>query len=89
MATRNNTTALIRGAVAIGLLLYLPFWFNKRFPSKPEPEQYTLGEGTRITEQDSVKVDRSTEDHIDPLKDPTVDDQLLDAKRDTTEREPE
>ena len=37
MATRNNTSVLIRGAVAIAFLLYLPFWFNKRFQPEPSP----------------------------------------------------
>ena len=89
MATRNNTTALIRAAVAIGLLLYLPFWFNKRFPSTPEPDQYKLGGEAGVAEQDPVKVDRGTQDHIDQPQDPTIDDELLDTNRDPTEREPE
>ncbi len=86
---RNNTTTLIRGAVAIALLLYLPFWFNKRFPSKPKTDQYKLGEETGITEQDSAKVDRSTEDLIEPPKEPTVDDDLRETNRETTEPDAE
>ena len=64
MATRNNTTAIIRVAVAIGLLLYLPFWFNKRFPSTPEPDQYKLGgeAGVPLRTPDSTRVATPVED---------------------------
>ena len=64
----------MQGAVAIALLIYLPFWFNKRFPSTPKTHQYKLGEEVGTIEQDSAKLDRSTDEVIDQTKEPTVDD---------------
>ena len=75
-ASRINTepTAFIQGTLAIALLLYLPCWFNKRFPSTPKTHQYKLGEEVGTIEQDSAKLDRSTDEVIDQTKEPTVDD---------------
>lgn len=85
MVTRNNTTAFIKGAVAIAFLLYLPFWFNKRFPPTPKADEWKLGEEAGIAEQDSATVDRSTEDLIEQPKEPAVDDDLGETNRETTE----
>ena len=83
MATRNNTSVLIRGVVAIAFLLFLPFWFNKRFQPKPKPDQFKLGEEAAVVDQDaglaaqdSAEADRSTDDVMEKPEDPTVDEEV-------------
>ena len=88
MATRNNTSVLIRGAVAIAFLLFLPFWFNKRFQPKPKPDQFKLGEDAAVVDQDaglaaqdSAEADRSTDDIMEKPEDPTVDKEVTDPEQ--------
>ena len=88
MATRNNTSVLIRGAVAIAFLLFLPFWFNKRFQPKPKPDQFKLGEDAAVVDQDaglaaqdSAEADRSTDDVMEKPEDPTVDKEVTDPEQ--------
>ena len=88
MATRNNTSVLIRGAVAIAFLLFLPFWFNKRFQPKPKPDQFKLGEDAAVVDQDaglaaqdSAEADRSTDEVMEKPKDPTVDEEVPDPEQ--------
>ena len=87
MATRNNTSVLIRGVVAIAFLLFLPFWFNKRFQPKPKPGQFKLGEDAAVVDQDaglaaqdSAEADRSTDDVMEKPEDPTVDKKVPDPE---------
>lgn len=93
MATRNNTSVLIRGAVAIAFLLFLPFWFNKRFQPKPKPDQFKLGEDAAVVDQDaglaaqdSAEVDRSTDDVMEKPEDPTVDEEVPDPEQSDPEQ---
>ncbi len=88
MATRNNTSVLIRGAVAIAFLLFLPFWFNKRFQPKPKPDQFKLGEDAAVVDQDaglaaqdSAEADRSTDEVMEKPEDPTVDEEVPDPEQ--------
>ena len=88
MATRNNTSVLIRGVVAIAFLLFLPFWFNKRFQPKPKPDQFKLGEDAAVVDQDaglaaqdSAEADRSTDDVMEKPEDPTVDKEVTDPEQ--------
>ena len=93
MATRNNTSVLIRGAVAIAFLLFLPFWFNKRFQPKPKPDQFKLGEDAAVVDQDaglaaqdSAEADRSTDDVMEKPEDPTVDEEVPDPEQSDPEQ---
>ncbi len=93
MATRNNTSVLIRGAVAIAFLLYLPFWFNKRFQPEPKPDEFKLGEDVAVVDQeaafgarDSPKVERSTDDVMEKPEEPSVDEQVRDPDQLDTEQ---
>ena len=93
MATRNNTSVLIRGVVAIAFLLFLPFWFNKRFQPKPQPDQFKLGEDAAVVDQDaglaaqdSAEVDRSTDDVMEKPEDPTVDEEVPDPEQSDPEQ---
>ena len=93
MATRNNTSVLIRGAVAIAFLLFLPFWFNKRFQPKPKPDQFKLGEDAAVVDQDaglaaqdSAEADRSTDDVMEKPEDPTVDKEVTDPEQSDPEQ---
>lgn len=91
MATRNNTSVLIRGVVAIAFLLFLPFWFNKRFQPKPKPDQFKLGEDAAVVDQDaglaaqdSAEADRSTDEVMEKPEDPTVDEEVPDPEQPDT-----
>ena len=93
MATRNNTSVLIRGVVAIAFLLFLPFWFNKRFQPKPKPDQFKLGEDAAVVDQDaglaaqdSAEADRSTDDVMEKPEDPTVDEEVPDPEQSDPEQ---
>ena len=79
---------MIRGAVAIAFLLFLPFWFNKRFQPKPKPDQFKLVEDAAVVEQDaglaaqdSAEADRSTDDIMEKPEDPTVDKEVTDPEQ--------
>ncbi len=72
MATRNNTTALVRGAVFIAFLVYLPFWFGKRFPPKPETDKYSLGTEATTPGPDTRNDAANPSDIVDPSEDPRI-----------------